>query len=120
MDLPLPFWKVASFLFSAFCLFQLDLDSWPHYRPVTPPHCKDDWDPDPYKFVLTAEASGLNLTHPIKPIGNVVVTTPNFIRSNSQLQTPTRALGLRTVSVDSLGAQNAATALVTSDMVSVS
>jgi hypothetical protein len=62
--------------------FQLDLDTWPHYRPVTPPHCKDDWDPDPYKFVFTAEPAGLAL--PNRPLGNVLGSAPTLMRSASQ------------------------------------
>ncbi len=103
---------------------QPDLDGWPHYRPVTPPHCKEDWDPDPYKFVLAADPTGLGLpTHPIKPLGTTLGSNPptGLLRSLSQLPPPSqgRALGLRTVSVDSVGAHNAATALVTSDMIEI-
>ena len=102
-----------------------DLEGWPHYRPVTPPHCREDWDPDPYKFVLTADPTGLGLpTQPIRPLGTTLGSTPQagFIRSNSLFPSHAqqgRALGLRTVSVDSLSAQNAATALVTSDMIDI-
>lgn len=103
---------------------RLDLEGWPHYRPVTPPHCKEDWDPDPYKFVLSAEPTGLGLpTHPIKPLGTPLGSTQPaaLLRTTSLLppQSQGRALGLRTVSVDSVGAQNAATALVTSDMIEI-
>ncbi len=69
-------------------------DDGPHFRPVTPPHVKEDSD------------SQLNDTlFPSKPI-----RLSTFERQKSTIS----GLGaVRTVSVDSVGAQNAASALVT-------
>ena len=85
---------------------ELDED-WPHYRPVTPPHCREEPDYDPYKLRLLTETPVGLPTQPIKP----PLTTQ---RSRTSLN------GLRTVSVDhravdSIIAQNAASAVVSSE-----
>lgn len=80
-------------------------EDWPtHFRPVTPPHCREeDW--DPYRVRLSESNIGLP-TLPVKP-------------SNTPRNRTISGVGLRTVSVDSVIAQNAATAVVTSDVLDI-
>ncbi len=86
-----------------------DFDDWPHYRPVTPPHCREDPDPDPYRVRISETPVGLP-TQPIKP-PLVAAAAVAQQRARSTLN----GLGLRTVSVDSIIAHNAASAVVNSD-----
>lgn len=93
-------------------LWRKEDENWPHYRPVTPPHCQE-WD-----GLNAYNEAPLGLpTQPIRPVqvlGQVktTATTPNRQRTVS-------GLGLRTVPVDSVVAQNAATAVVTNDMMDI-
>ena len=76
----------------------------PHFRPVTPPHCRDDWDGKP-------EMTPFGLPkHPVKPPQSL------FQRGGAQgrHRTSSGVSGVKPVPVDSVGAQNAASAVVTS------
>merc|ERR1719328_393671 len=72
-----------------------------HFRPVTPPHAKED---DEY---LPLEGA----VFPSKPV-RVPFSTSVVERQRS-------ISGVKTVSVDSVGAQNAASALVTNDLMDI-
>ena len=72
----------------------------PHFRPVTPPHAKEE------EFSPLVDA-----VFPSKPI-RVPFSTAVIERQRS-------ISGVKTVSVDSVGAQNAASALVTNDLMDI-
>ena len=74
----------------------------PHFRPVTPPLAKED-----DEFLLPLEGA----LFPSKPV-RVPFSTSVVERQRS-------ISGVKTVSVDSVGAQNAASALVTNDLMDI-
>ena len=77
-------------------------ESLPHFRPVTPPLAKED-----DEFLLPLEGA----LFPSKPV-RVPFSTSVVERQRS-------ISGVKTVSVDSVGAQNAASALVTNDLMDI-
>ena len=95
-----------------------EFEDYPHYRPVTPPHCRED-----SELRLSETPVGLP-TQPLKPS---LPQTPTA--SSSRSRNPSTAVAtamngsspsplvqqLRSVNVDSLFAHNAATAVVTPD-----
>ena len=85
----------------------------PHFRPVTPPHVKEDtWD-------LTGQFNDA-LSFPSKPV-RISASAP--VPSNSSLIERHRSISgmgtVKTVSVDSVGAQNAASALVSNNLMDI-
>ncbi len=113
-------------------------EDWPHYRPVTPPLCQEEPDYDPYfgdnkpsllpsSSALPVNLGGLLPTAPVKltPPSSAskmsAVTASNSASvagsSNSRPQVVITPTGLRTVSVDSVVAHNAASAVVNSDTI---
>lgn len=89
----------------------------PVFRPMTPPHFRDDWpdqeneSPDNTPLAITSKIGELE----IKANSNSTsgTGTVNYRHRNSS------GLNVRPVPVDSVGAQNAATAVVTSDMMDI-
>ena len=84
----------------------------PHFRPVTPPHVK--------------ELDGLNslvpfnvdaaLAFPSKPVSRINAAAASLIDRQRSIS---GMAGVKTVSVDSIGAQHAASALVTNNLMDI-
>jgi enhancer of polycomb-like protein len=93
----------------------------PHYRPVTPPHVKEDedlWDNLSGQF---ADVLALpSLPSSATPFISKIPILPTALSSvHSERQRSISGVGLRTVPVDSVSAQNAVTALVTNDIMDI-
>jgi len=97
----------------------------PHFRPVTPPHVKEDRDP----WDLTGQFNDA-LSFPSKPVrmlpGSIpaasVAAGASTSTSSSLIERQRSVSGMgtvKTVSVDSVGAQNAASALVTNNLMDI-
>ncbi|XP_040578733.1 enhancer of polycomb homolog 1 [Lepeophtheirus salmonis] len=97
------------------------IESGVHFRPVTPPHCREEeW--DPYKSKLSDIAS-----IPLKPLPLVTAMAasregnPNPLLSTAavaaSLRQKTTTMGLKTVAVDQMSALNAAGALVSNNVI---
>ncbi len=97
-------------------------ETFPHYRPVTPPHCREEPDYDPYLLAGSAAApspspsllGGLLPNQPVKINPSSLATAASPGR---QKLAGNGGGSMRTVSVDSVIAQNAASAVVNSDTI---
>ena len=111
-------------------------DDWPHYRPVTPPHCREEPDFDPYASTGSSGPPGSLLLPPGGLGGLLPVRLPSTPSragaaaasassgataaapsSSSRLSNGGGGGVLRTVSMDSLVAHNAASAVVSNDTI---
>ena len=77
-----------------------------HFRPVTPPHVKEEWDSS---LSLSDVLSSL----PSKPVR--VSLSNSFIERQRSVSGAVKTVPV----VDSVGAQNAATALVTNELMDI-
>ena len=94
-----------------------------HFRPITPPHFRDNWTPN---SVIPGQSTSVNdsvsslwlPTHPVKPARDQL--SPGAVTSR-QMQRHRSGGGtnVKTVSLDPVTAQNAATAVVTSDYLDI-
>jgi len=91
----------------------------PVFRPVTPPHFRDDW-PDENVSPFAVNAATGSRPAPaldIKVTNNSAI--PSTSSSSSYRQRHSGGFNVRPVPVDSVGARNAASAVVTSDMMDI-
>lgn len=103
---------------------QDDVNDWPHYRPVTPPHVQEPTEGfDGQKmFRLSDSAVGLP-TQPLKPCAAMINRSrTSGVHSQTKLgagSSSSSSGSVKAISVDSLIAQNAASAVVTNDMLDI-
>ena len=91
-------------------------DKIPHFRPVTPPHVKESAEHWETTFTNSPSLSDVLSSLPSKPVR--VAATPSLNTSFSDRQQKTSCVKAVTV-LDSVSAQNAASALVTSDFLDI-
>ena len=93
-----------------------------HFRPVTPPNCRDNW--------ATNFSNGQNNAtdtlshswfpaHPVKPLNKDQLSPGGSLSRHMQRHRSGGGTNVKTVSLDPVTAQNAATAVVTSDYLDI-
>jgi len=90
---------------------QCSKDGIHHFRPVTPPHFKEDsWD------LIGGNFGDSCLSFPSKPVRLANMNSASLIDRQRSISSMG---GVKTVSVDSVGAHNAASALVTNNLMDI-
>ena len=91
-----------------------------HFRPMTPPNCRDNWTDN---SIWQSSPSNDNVSnswlpmHPVKPSKDQL--SPGILPRQIQRHRSGGGTNVKTVSLDTVTAQNAATAVVTSDYLDI-
>ena len=89
----------------------------PVFRPMTPPHFRDDWPDENESNNAAGVASATSKIGELDIGSKAAVATASSMAYRQRHSSS--GLNVRSVPVDSVGAQNAASAVVTSDMMDI-
>ena len=92
-----------------------------HFRPITPPNCRDNWSNFSIEHTLASNdllSNSWATTYPGKPLSKDQLS-PGILPRHIQRHRSGGGSNVKTVSLDPVTAQNAATAVVTSDYLDI-